>query len=325
MKQRFGAFATLTALSLMILLVAYLSVNADAISQNQLELRRSTDIASQSQAWKLAEAALDELSKWDATKQRFSQWAQGTQQPGVTWQSLSGKVNLNTVTQFILALPAFQQSLAGGTVSQFTDFRNKNGPASDPTEYAKLVDKDFLSNWYTVYSTWDINTADEIMLENVVSQRLGSSSAGSAVRALVRSLREQKKRLSSAQWQDQMGANAQALGGLVNAEPELDVNEVPVPLLSAFLTNPDWGIEQGDSKAQSIVGQRDAHPMESAALQRLLGVPDDHIALSYLGTKTRFVQLNAKVAAGVLTVIVHLTDVDTAVKPKVVSTTWTPS
>ena len=322
MNHSLRGFATLTALGLMILLATYLTLGASASAQIELGLSRNS-VPAQAGAWKVLDAFLKALQEtWNPTQQRFSAWASAHQMDGITVESLSGRVNLNTISPFLLGQPGFRETLKGISVEQFVETRAKNGPSADGNLYHDIVQPEALKSWYTVHSLWNLDTADEVMLEAMVTQRTGSAAIGSSVRSLVRSFREQKKRFTADDW-IKVGAGREALEPLLTMEPELDVNEIPEGLLGVLLANPSWAVADAATKVQALIQGRDTHPWTAAQLKAMLQVPDDSIVLSSLGTRTRFLGGTVKTPAGSLAWVVFLSgDAPDPPSPRIVETRW---
>jgi len=323
MRRQLRGFATLTAVALMILLTAYLAIGAIASSQIELALGHS-DVENRSKAWKTLNGALQSLKdSWDPTRQSFSVWKSSHPVSGVSWESLSGKVNLNTISPFLLGQAGFIDTLNGVPVQKFIETRSKNGPAQSLEFYSQMVRPAALASWYTVHSLWNINTADEDMLETMANQRTGSSSIGSALRASVRSYRTEMRRMSRVDWEQVAGTSKAVLEPLVTVEPELDVNEVSESLLQSILSYPNLKIADPAAKASSIVESRSSRPWDSVTLRQLLDVADGNLILSYLGTRTRFLAGTVNTGEGNLDWVVYLGgDALAPVVPRIIETRW---
>ena len=321
MNRRLRGFATITALGMMLLLATYLALGASASAQIELGLNRA-EAPGRAAAWKTLDAALKTLQEtWDPTRQTFTAWAGSHTVEGVTWEALSGKINLNTISPFVLGQPGFRETLKAISVEQFVEARAKNGPSAG-VFYKDLVQPKPLASWYTVHSLWNLNTADEVMLEAMATQRTGSAAVGSSLRALVRSFRGQIKRISPDDWTKAAGAQS-ALEPLVTLEPELDVNEIPEDLLTTLLANPSWAVADPAAKTQVLIQGRGSRPWTDERLKAVLQVPDDSIVLSSLGTRTRFLGGSVKTPTGSLEWVVFLPgDTPTPPQPRIVETRW---
>lgn len=317
-------FATLTAMALMVLLAAYLALGATASAQVELGLNRAA-APGRADAWLALDHALKALKEtWDPTKQTFAVWAGLHTAEGLTWASLSGRVNLNTVSPFVLGLTGFRDTLKGVSVEAFTEKRSLKGPSADGALYQNVIQPEALKNWYTVHSLWNLNTADEVMLEAMATQRAGSA-VGSALRASVRSFREQTKRITPDDW-SKMGGAASILEPLVTLDPELDVNEAPEDLLSALISNPGWAVAEPAGKVQTIVQGRASQPWTMERLKTLLQVPDNNLVLSYLGVRTRFIGGSVRNSGGSLDFVLFLAgETPTPVAPRIVQALWRKS
>jgi len=313
-------------MAIMVLLVTYLLISTSASMQVESELNR-TPFLSSGEAWVILDKALSVLKDtWDPEKQSFSLWVTTHPIDSLSWESLSGKVNLNTISPFVLGLPGFRDTLKGISVEKFTEVRSLKGPSANDALYRDLIQPVALSKWYTVHSLWNLNTADEIMLEAMASQRSGSPAVGSALRASTRSFRERMARIGPQDWVLLGGSGATSLEPLVTLEPELDVNEVPETLLSALVTNPAWKVTDPGAKVQTILQGRLSRPWTKATLENLLQVPADNLLLCYLGVRSRFLEGSVTVSGGRLQFVVFLPGKqDEPMAPRLVKTIWRAS
>jgi hypothetical protein len=312
----------------MILLTAYLAIGAMHLSGSQMTLQRvSSQSQDRSQAWGVLTKGLVDLEKtWDNRSQSFSTWASGHLQAGLHWESMSGRLNLNTLSAFVIALPAFAITLKDASPTDFAAQRAKRGLQADSTGYEDLVKKEYLSSWYTVHSLWNLNTADEVMLEQMVNGRTGSETSGSAIRAWVRGFRSEQKPILPSDWETQKAILGGSLGTITTLEPELDVNEAPEALLRALISNPAWNVPELDAKVGAILASRATKPWTSDALQALLQLPPASPLLPYLGTTTRFVGGEAKADSGSLEFVVFIGAGEGGkVQPRILQSRWRPS
>jgi hypothetical protein len=307
----------------MILLTAYLAIGASASTEIELNINHS-QVEKRAHAWKILDNALLTLKEtWDPTSQSFTAWKATHPIEGVTWESLSGKVNLNTITPFLLGQKGFIDTLKGVSVQKFTETRSKNGPATDISFYADMIQPAALTSWYTIHSLWNINTADEDMLESMVAQRTTSSAMGSAVRASVRTFRGEMRRMSQTDWDRVAGTTKAELSPLVTVEPELDVNEVPENLLGHLLNYPNLNVTEPAIKTQILVRERASRPWTTETLKNMLQVADDNLLLCYLGTRTRFLGGTINTPDGQLDWIVYLEgEAPSPVNPRIIETCW---
>lgn len=322
MNLRVPAFATLTALALLLLLTTYLALGASNSTRVEALLARGSQ-ATWSSAWKVLDDELGILKQtWVPAKKRFSRWAREHSRAGVEWASLSGRMNLNTVSPFVLALPGFRATLTDVSLEKFVEARSIAGPALEPF-YRNYITPAALVSWYTVHSLWNLNTADEVMLEAMVQQRTGSATLGSGLRSLVRSFRENQVPLVEGDVVKLRTAGLSGIDTVVTLEPELDVNEAPEALLSALISNPAWSIVDPVVKVESLVQARDESPWTPQTLRALLNVPQDHLILSYLGTSSRFLTVSVASEEGTLSVVLFLSGTSgTEVGPRIVETHW---
>ena len=332
MRGRADAFATLAAVGLLVLTAAMLAGSVLASQQIVVERGRAErSLGSQAAAWKTADTLLSALqATWNPDEQTLDAWwaQHGAEYPdGSTLVSLSARVNLNTMTPFLLQDSELAGTLKGKSVDEFTTYRLNNGPLSGMNDYKDYFAPEALNALYCVYSSFNVNTADEIMLERVVALRTGSDSFASNVRTKVREFRTNRKAMTAADLDMLVGAEKDPLGDLLTVEPELDVNTASVEVLEAILRDPDLNVTQPDAKLQAIVTGRSARPWTADALRQALSVPAGSPILQYLGTRSRFLQavIHGKTEDMKFVVVVQYSaDSPPRITLRVLHTEWDP-
>jgi len=330
---RTNAFATLAAVGLLVLTAALLS--GSVLASQQLVLDRGRAEAAsrgRSAAWEAAGALLSAIQQtWNADEQGIDAW--WTQHSGAfpavsELVSLSSRINLNTLTPFLLQDSELAGTLKGRTVGDFVNYRLDKGPLPDKQGYKDYIQPAALSSMYDVYSLFNVNTADEIMLERVVAARTGNDAFASAVRARIRDFRARKQLLTDADLDMLLGAEKDAVGELLTLDPEIDVNVAPVEVLQAVLRDPDLKVTQPDAKVQTIVAGRFTRPWSAEGLRQALGVDKTSLLMQYLGTRTRFLRATVHEQAGELAVVVvvdYSRDSPPRLTLRVLRTEWTRS
>ncbi len=332
MKTRSKAFATLTAVGLLVLTAAFLAGGVLISQQLLLEQGKSQVlISSRAKTWTEVRTILESLQNtWNADEQSFDQWwaVNSAQFPaGTVLVSLSGRINLNSVTPFLLQNTELNTTLLGKSVEDFTNYRTNKGPFTQITDYKDYFQPNALNQIYTVYSVFSANTADEIILEKILTFRTGSSSFASTVRAAVRQFRTNRQALAESDWDILTGAEKDSIGELVGIDGELDVNTASPAILQAILRDPDFKLDQPDAKLQILLAGRATKPWTPDALVQALGLTKNSLLLPYLGTRCRFIQGEVPEGRALLTFVV-LADYDTGAPPKItfriLDTRWTP-
>lgn len=323
-RLRSRGMATLTAVALLLLLTTWLIVSATRGAEVEVALGRSL-AQDQSTAWDTLEGALQDLASWRSQDQTLINWLRSHPYQPITWSFPSGQINLNTASPFLLALPELRATLKVSP-DEFIERRTSRGLSQNPQSYEDLLRPGALGTWFTTISLWNLNTADEIAVEQMVTVRLGSASMGSTIRAYLRSFRQQTKRLTEADWLRAGLEVTQALDPVVTLEPEIDVNVASRELLQSLLSNPAWGVVDPAGKAVALVEGRDSRPWDPERLQLLLAVPQDNLVLSYLGTSTRFLVAEVAGPRGHLSVTLFLTgDAQGSRKPRIITSEWRTS
>ncbi len=321
MKFRPRAFATLTAVSLLVLTAALLA-GAVLISQQVLVVQSKTAsfASDRSSTLTKVDAVLQAVQKsWNPDEQTFDLWwagHSGSFGAGTVLVSLSGRVNLNSVTPFVLQNSDLKTTLLGKSVEDFTNYRTNKGPFSQISDYKDYFQPPALNQLYAVYSMFSVNTADEIVLENVLAARTGSPALASTIRAALRQYRTNRQALTPADWETLIGANKAAVGELMSTDAELDVNAASPTVLQAILRDPDFKLDQPDAKVQTLLSGRSSKPWNSDTLRQALGVEKNSPLLPYLGTRSRFFQGEIPEGSRLLT-FVFFADYGTESPPKI--------
>ncbi|NNM66880.1 MAG: hypothetical protein HKM06_02585 [Spirochaetales bacterium] len=293
--SRLKGFATLAAVTFFVLALVILGGALTSSQQVLLSDRRVQKIASmRADAWGDVSRILTLLkTTWNADDQTFDQWqsAESKKFPaGTELISLSARLNLNSISPFLLQDSALINTLFGKTVPEFTGYRSLKGPFAHLGDYKDYFQPAALNQIYCVYSTFNVNTADEIMLEKVLAERLGSKSVAATIREALRGYRTNQQVLSDSDWDIVAGSEKDAIGVLVTTAPELDVNTASVPVLQAILEDPDLKVSQPDQKLQILVAGRNTKPWTPQSLASALNLDKKSLIMQYLGTRTHFIQ-----------------------------------
>jgi len=330
---RENAFATLTAVCLLLLAAAFLAGSVLSSQQLLLERNRAEKaIEVRSATWKAGQALLTALQEtWNADEQTLDVWwvqHSAVFPAGSSLISLSARVNLNTMSPFLLKDSELNATLLGRSVEDFTTYRINEGPFSKIEDYKDFFKPANLNAMYCVHSHFNVNTADEIMLEKVLAAHTGSESLAASIHARLREFRTNRQVLAQSDWDALIGADKDTIGELVTVNPELDVNTVPPDVLYAILRDPDFKLEHPDAKVQSILASRGSKPLTSDILRQILGVGKNSLLLQYLGTRTYFVQGKIPEAGSVMTFVATVTyssDSPPKIALRILDTEWTSS
>jgi hypothetical protein len=295
MSLRARAFATLTAVGLLVLIAALLA-GAVLGSQSILLAQGRAEKAqgARSSIWKTADDLLSAIKEtWNADDQTIDAWwaDRSGAFPSVTELiSLSGRVNLNSMTPFLLMDSELRATLLNKSVEDFTAYRSSKGPFSRVEDYKDYFQGAALRDLYCAYSSFDVNTADEIVLEKVLAIRTGSEALASTLRSRLREYRIKRRALADADWDAIIGASKNRVGELCGTAPELDVNASPAAVVRAIFRYPDLKLEQADAKLRIVLSGRASRPWNDDTLRQALGVDKKSPILAFLGTRTRFIR-----------------------------------
>jgi len=320
MNLREKGFATLAAVGLLVLTAALLAGSVLASQQILLQQTKAKEkLEMNTQAWNVIDRLLASLqTTWNADEQSLDQWW-AEHSPafpkGTVVISLSSRINLNSVTPFLLQDSELSSTLLGHSVEDFTTYRMNAGPFADVDAYKGYFRPDALNQLYCAYSCFDINAADEIMLEKILAVRTGSKALASTIRARIRESRTNHQVLAESDWDTLIGAQKDEVGELVTTEPELDVNTASPTVLQAILRDPDWKLDQPDTKLQAILAGRAVKPWDANSLQLALGVDKNSPLLQYLGTRCRFIQCLVPMGEAAMS-LVAIVDYSTDSPPK---------
>ena len=332
-SPRARAFATLAAVGLLVLTAALLA-GAILGSQQLLQDRSRAEkaVEARSRAWNVVGTLLTALQQtWNADEQTLDTWwTQHSQDfpDGTELISLSSRVNLNSMTPFLLQDSELNATLLARSVEDFTTYRTNKGPFSRIEDYKDYFQPGALNTLYCVQSFFNVNTADEIMLEKIVAARTGNQALASTIRGRLREYRSNRQVLAQSDWDTLIGAEKDAVGDLLTIEPELDVNTASVAVLQALLRDPDWKLDQRDAKLQVIVTNRVSKPWTDDTLRQALGVDKSSLLLQYLGTRCRFLQGRVPEGPSVMTfvaIVSYSTDSPPKITPRILETRWTTS
>jgi hypothetical protein len=322
MNPRIRAFATLTAASLMVLATAFVS-GAVLISQHLLleQTKAQKVIDERANSWKTIDSLFTTLQQtWNVQEQSLdSWWTSGRSQAfpsGTQLISLSSRVNLNSMTPFLLQDSELSTTLLGKSAEDFTTYRTNAGPFVRVDDCKDYFQPQALTNLFCVHSFFNVNTADEIMIEKIIAARTGNEALASTVRSHLREYRTNRQVLAASDWDALIGADKESVGELVSTDPELDVNTVSPVLLQAVLRDPDFKLDQADTKLQAILTGRASKPWDDDTLRQVLNVDKNSLLLQYLGTKCKFLQLTVPEGTGTLTLVATI-DYSTDSPPKI--------
>jgi len=286
------AFATLAAVSLLVLALTLLTSAVLLAEQTQNDHRRAeADVLARSAIWKQIGTLLTALQAWNSDELTFDAWWAQNSAAFVPTSlvSLSARLNLNTLTPFLLSDSDLKTALLV-SADQFVTYRSTKGPRADLSDYAAMFTPASMANWFCSDSRFNVNTADEIVLERIIATRTGSEAVGAAMRQSLRNFRQNRQPLTNSDWQTLAGSDLASLDGLLTTDPELDVNEIPADLLRILLKDPDFALDQPDAKAQTLIVGRAQKPWTPEILREVLGVDKKSPLLQYLGTRTSFVE-----------------------------------
>ena len=294
MRGRTRAFATLA--SVCILVLAAVLVAGSLSNSRQLLLdnaRLEGEVLVRASTWKAVNDTLDLMKEtWHADRQTFDGWysaASADLPAGVELFPLSGRINLNTMTQAALQDSTLTGTLLNRSVAEFVAYRSAKGPFGRLSDYKDFFRPEALASVYCVYSTFDVNTADETILEKTLSERTGDEAFAADASSRIGVFRAARQTIMDSDWDMIAGSKKDLLGDLVSTSPEIDANSASVDILEALLKDPDFKLEHADSKLQSIVNLRSSRPLTEEMLRQVLGVGKTDPLVQYLGVRCRFV------------------------------------
>lgn len=217
---RSKAFATLAAVGLLVLTAALLAGAVLSSRQVLLEgAKAERFVDARSAAWETVRKLMTALQEtWDADEQSLDSWWAGHSQAfptGCALVSLSARVNLNSMTPFLLQDSELGATLSGKSVEEFTTYRTNKGPFSRVDAYRDFFQPEALNTLYCVDSFFNVNTADEIMLEKILTARTGNAALASTIRARLREFRGNRQVLAESDWDAIIGGEKDAVGDLV--------------------------------------------------------------------------------------------------------------
>jgi hypothetical protein len=331
MSFRARAFATLAAVGVLVLTAAFLS--GAVLGSRQLlsaQGKAEARLQARSSAWKTVGLLLSALQgTWNAEDETIDAWwAEHSRAfPSVSELfSLSSRVNLNSLSPFLLKHSELQATLRDRSVEDFVSYRASKGPFALVDDYREYFKPEALGALYCAHSSFNVNTADEIVLEKILAIRTGSESLAATIRTRLREYRSKRQTVTEDDWGILVGAAKETIGDLATTAPELDVNTAEPSLLQAILRYPDFKLEKADEKLQTIVTGRASKPWTDDTLRQALGVGEKSPLLQYLGTRSRYLQ--GRVTAGswgmrFVAVVSYSTDSPPKLGIRVLEARWT--
>ena len=295
MRKPWKGFATFSAVAILAF-VLVLTLNSLGLWKSLLVNRKRLDnlVDSRYQTLKTLNSFLKTLGSWNPDEQTLDIWWDAHK---LSWQnikliSLSGQINLNTLSPFLLSDSLLKTTLNNHSVNDFVNFRLKEGLQAKVLSFSDLFTVTSLKTEYCSLSLFNVNTADEIMIEKVIDERTGDESLGSSFRSSLRQFRAQHQIMVQTDLDTLIG-DAQGLQQLLTVEPEIDVNTATPFVLQALLEDPDFALTSADAKLNILLNGRQVKPWTKETLAQALGLDLQHSTLlQYLGTRTRFVEID---------------------------------
>lgn len=214
-------------------------------------------------------------------------------------EDLSGRIDLNSVPLEVLRSPALSGSLKKPSEA-FQEYRVTEGPFPSLNAFGDWID---LGTWPGVFRTVSLlnpNAVDPAMLERYVTRRSSSPAKGAEVRAKVESIRREGLTMDQTQLTFLLGSEEANLGPLLRLEGSVNVNVAPVAVLEAVILGTTPAVPSGPTKIGQIVLERQERPLTQERLRNLLAVDPRHRVYSFLGTRSRFYQIQYQRGSDVL-------------------------
>jgi len=203
-------------------------------------------------------------------------------------EDLSGKLGINWLRKEVLE--DLGLLLVGGNPGEFQEFREDAGFLLDIQEtYGDFFDEDTLASYFTPYSYWNVNIADEFTLEELFEIRTGDTRAAAEFRAKIQALRMEHTMILPGELVGFVGEQFDEMQPVLIAEAPLNIHYIDERLLDGLFRH----FEAPQVVAERIKSGRETMELTDEWLTEAFeGAEFDEILLQYLGVKSWFWQID---------------------------------
>jgi hypothetical protein len=218
-------------------------------------------------------------------------------------RDLSSGLNANFVRKGVFEKTELARLLAPGrTAQELQQYREDSGLSPFPGHY---------DSFFTIEALGD--TSPPTVGEHQRQRRIrpafplrgftGSEATAESFHAKIRSALADRRILAPSDLPGFLGIDFDALYPILNAEPAMNVNFVSPFILRQLLSYPDYALPDAETKAETLLAERERGEIDGRRLKELLAVEDNHPLLHYFGPVTWFWEITADRAGSRLTTV----------------------
>jgi hypothetical protein len=219
-------------------------------------------------------------------------------------RDLSSGLNANFVRKGVFEKTELARLLAPGrTAQELQQYREDSGLSPFPGHYDSFFTIEALGGHIASYGWANINVSDEFALRSLCAAITGSEATAESFHAKIRSALADRRILAPSDLPGFLGIDFDALYPILNAEPAMNVNFVSPFILRQLLSYPDYALPDAETKAETLLAERERGEIDGRRLKELLAVEDNHPLLHYFGPVTWFWEITADRAGSRLTTV----------------------
>jgi len=167
--------------------------------------------------------------------------------------------------------------------------RERSGFFSDiATGYGAIFPKTAHERYLTGFAYANVNLTDDAALRKLHEVRTSDYASAQLFQAKIRALRNEGRVVTEETLPEYLGADHDRLYPVVNALPWWNVNFLPLPILIAIISSPEFGVVNPQTVCDAIDTQRRTCEIGQEDLRSLVGLPAESLLYQYLGTTTWF-------------------------------------
>jgi hypothetical protein len=212
----------------------------------------------------------------------------------VELRDISSRLNPNYVRKKLLEETALKGLLApGATPESLQQYREDKGLSASLAHYRDFFPAS-MEKYLTCYGWANVNTTDEFVLRSLHRYRKGSREEAEAFHSRIQTLLADRRIVAEAELPGFLGADAGILEPTLSAVPSWNVHFLDPFLLGEILAYPPYGLAEPSKKSSLLLGERGFGELSESRVAVILGVPENHVLLHYLGTRTWFWEIRAR-------------------------------
>ncbi|HUX51224.1 MAG TPA: hypothetical protein VMW73_10535 [Spirochaetia bacterium] len=243
----------------------------------------------------------------DAISDPIQEWCSSR---SIRISDISSRIAPNWVAADLLRLPEITRSVGasdgvGGDLPLvLRQQREQSGFFSDiATGYGVIFPKAAYERYLTGFAYANVNLTDDAALRKLYEVRTSDYASAQLFQAKIRALRSDGRVVAEETLPEFLGADYDRLYPVVNALPWWNVNFLPLPILIAIISTPEFGVVNPQTVCNAIDTQRRTCEIGQEDLRSLVGLPAESLLYQYLGTTTWFWQIEIHSGSDSLSVV----------------------